>query len=167
MVNLSVRKFFIFSLTFFNQRKKTKQDVMHTLMFMWSINNHSHFADNTDLYLTGWSRFMVIIPLTLSLFWSCLSPGRRYLCWVTATTTSRISPTLQSATSSSPSCTRRWKSTRCTTPSPCTKLELIPRPPRPPSCSTTRAVTPRYCFVLSGNDTLKRVRVHHCFKLAI
>lgn len=103
------------------------------------------FVHTTGLYVTNITNILQITTsLTLSCCQLCPSPGQHYLCWVTATITSRISPTLQSATSSSPSCTRRWRSTRCTTPSPCTKLVFILRPPRPPSCSTTPAVTTRY-----------------------
>lgn len=77
---------------------------------------------------------------------SVLSPGQPCLCWGTVTTTSRTSGPLQNATSSSHSCIQRWRTTRCIMPRPCTKPELILRPPRLPLLWTTPAVTPRFHF---------------------
>lgn len=77
------------------------------------------------------------------------SPGQPCLCWVSAIITSRTSVRLQNATSSSHSCIQRWRTTRCITPSPCTKLVLMLRPPRLPSLWTTPAVTPRFRYTPS------------------
>ncbi len=123
------------------------------LCFIWERGKLVFlFTCAAGLYVTNITNVTQISTgLTLSSL--CLSPGQHCLCWATATITSRISPTLQSATSSSPSCTRRWRSTRCTTPSPCTKLVLILRPPRPPSCSTTPAATRRYTHTHTHSHT--------------
>lgn len=77
------------------------------------------------------------------------SPGQPCLCWVTAITTSRTSVRLQNATSSSRSCIQRWRTTRCITPSPSTKLVLTLRPPGLPLLWTTPAVTPRFRYTCS------------------
>lgn len=82
--------------------------------------------------------------LVILVFLLCVSPGRRCLCWGTATFTSRTSAAPQTATSSWPSCTRRWRTTNCTTPSPCTEPGPILKPPRPPLLWTTPTPTPRY-----------------------
>lgn len=90
---------------------------------------------------------------TQFVFFLLLSRGLRSPCLASATTTSRTSTALPSATSSSASCTQRWRTTRSTMPSRYIRLVPILRPWRPRLGSTTLAAMPR-----SHTHTLSLVR---------